>query len=297
MLNDANLLAELVQAIEARLETLLPRSSTLSQELVDAMRYAVLQGGKRLRGSFVCATAYTLSGSYKRALDSACALECAHAYSLVHDDLPVMDDADWRRGKPSCHKVYGPGMATLVGDALQPFAFHIVLTCDALSESQSLAIGRVLSHALGWEGMVGGQAWDVGLTANSDLSLDELRCLHAAKSGELFSAAIQIGLIVGDPNVSAEASAGLGRFAARLGEAFQVIDDVLDQSQPCAVTGKPQGQDERLGKRTFPVIMGTDDATKYAHTLLEDALAELTILGYQASPLAELAKNCVERIK
>ena len=290
------LLDEFVAAIEKRLDVSLPNASEHSKDLVDGMRYAVLNGGKRLRGSLVCATCHTLSGSYKHALDSACALECMHAYSLVHDDLPVMDDADLRRGQPSCHKVFGPAMATLVGDALQPLAFNLVLNCDDMPGEKQLEIAKVLSHAAGWRGMVGGQAWDIQLTASTTLTVEELRRLHAAKTGEFFLAAVEIGRIIGEERQDDEITARLRRFGEYLGEAFQVVDDVLDCSQSSEITGKPIGQDVRLGKQTFPVLLGMNEATAYAHELLENALGELERLGFVDSVLADVAKRCVERI-
>ena len=290
------MLEEFVGAIEARLENVLPSNSEHSQALVEGMRYAVLNGGKRLRGSLVCATSYSLSGSYERALDSACALECLHAYSLVHDDLPVMDDADLRRGKPSCHKVFGPAMATLVGDALQPLAFNLIADCDAILGEKRLEITKVLSRAAGWKGMVGGQAWDIKLTPDDTLSVEELRRLHAAKTGEFFVAAVDIGRIIGDERLDEQVSTGLHRFGVYLGEAFQVVDDVLDCSQTSDITGKPVNQDSRLGKQTFPVLLGINEATAYAHELLEKALGELAKLGFRDSVLADVAKRCVDRI-
>lgn len=290
------MLEEFVGAIETRLESILPTESDHSQDLVDGMRYSVLNGGKRLRGSLVCATSYMLSGSYTSALDSACALECLHAYSLVHDDLPVMDDADLRRGQPSCHKVFGPAMATLVGDALQPLAFNLILESDSISTKQRLEIAKVLASAAGWHGMVGGQAWDIRLTADDSLSIEELRRLHAAKTGEFFVAAVDIGRIVGDAHDSDQISIGLRRFGTYLGEAFQVVDDVLDYSQSSDVTGKPVGQDVRHGKQTYPVLLGLNEATAHAHDLLDKALGVLTELGFGETALADVAKRCVERI-
>ncbi len=295
-MNTAGLLDEFVEALETRLEAILPATSEHSQVLVDGMRYAVLNGGKRLRGSLVCATTYTLSGSYEKALDSACALECLHAYSLVHDDLPVMDDADLRRGKPSCHKKFGPAMATLIGDALQPLAFNLIVECYDVSNEKRVAISRSLSRAAGWQGMVGGQAWDIQLTADTNLEIEQLRRLHAAKTGEFFVAAVEIGRIISDIDEDEVTSAALRRFAVHLGEAFQVVDDVLDCSQSTEVLGKPGGQDKRLEKNTFPVLLGLNGATEYAHDLLNKAHQELRDIGIDESPLGEVANRCVDRI-
>ena len=290
------MLEEFVSAIETRLENVLPTTSEHSQDLVEGMRYAVLNGGKRLRGSLVCAATYTLSGSYENALDCASALECLHAYSLVHDDLPIMDDADLRRGQPSCHKLFGPAMATLIGDALQPFAFNLILDCDDISREKRLEVAKVLSSAAGWRGLVGGQAWDIQLTADDSLSIAELRQLHAAKTGQFFIAAVDCGRIIGEIRRDDQIRNGLRRFAKHLGAAFQVVDDVLDISQSSDVTGKPIGQDERHGKQTYPVLLGLNEATAHAHELLESAMGELKELGFSDSALADVAKCSVDRI-
>ena len=286
-----------VQRIELHLDTLLPQTSEHSQSLVDAMRYATLNGGKRLRGSLVCATTNVLTGSYEKALDCASAIECMHAYSLVHDDLPCMDDADLRRGQPSCHMKFGYAMATLAGDALQALAFELVLESKVLTEERRGRIANLLAQASGWQGMVGGQAWDVHLAPDSDLEASELKSLNAAKTGELFRASVEMGCIVGEPNTSTEQHAGLRRFSNLLGEAFQVVDDVLDATQPAETTGKTQGQDERLGKQTYPSIVGVVEATRYANELLSKAMGELKGLGFEDSELAELAHRCVDRIR
>lgn len=294
-IDHSGLLADIARSIEDRLDAVLPTESEHSPELVDAMRYATLGGGKRLRGTLVCATAHALTGSYYMALDCACALECLHAYSLVHDDLPVMDDADLRRGKASCHKKYDPAMATLVGDALQPLAFSLVLECDALTTDQRLAVAQTLAQAAGWRGMVGGQAWDIRLGSNPDLTVEELRRLHAAKTGEFFSAAVEIGRIVSGFTMSDSSRAHLGSFASKLGEAFQVVDDVLDASEATSTLGKPSGQDARHEKPTFPALLGLERAKQYANELIENALGDLELLGLEASALATVAKRCVQR--
>lgn len=290
------MLGEFVQAIESRLEEVLPVQSDYSQDLVDGMRYAVLGGGKRLRGSLVCATTHTLSNSYEKAIDTACAIECMHAYSLVHDDLPVMDDADVRRGKPSCHKTFGPAMATLIGDALQPFALNLILNCDALPDRKKVLLAQSLAAAAGADGMVGGQAWDLRVAAESNLNLAALRNLHQAKTGALFVSAVEMGRILGESSQDESQAAGLRSFAAQLGEAFQVVDDWLDCVGSAAEIGKPRGQDASLGKETFPSFLGAEGTKQYAQKLLGSALHELDELGFAESPLAMVAKQCVNRI-
>ena len=290
------MLGEFVQAIENRLTAVLPSKSNYSQSLVEGMRYAVLGGGKRLRGSLVCATAYTLRNSYEEAIDSACAIECMHAYSLVHDDLPVMDDADMRRGKPSCHMVFGPAMATLIGDALQPFALNLILNCESLSAEKKVAVTRTLATAAGYTGMVGGQARDIEISGESKLKLADIRELHQAKTGALFVAAVEMGRLIGDSTERECSADGLRRFAAHLGEAFQAVDDWLDCVGSTAEMGKPRGQDANLAKETFPAFLGEEGTKAYAEKLLASAMDELDALGFGRSPLAEIAGQCIHRM-
>ena len=279
----SQLLDEFVSSIDQHLAKVLPQTSIHSQDLVDGMRYAVLDGGKRLRGSLVCATTHALTGSYAQALDCASALECMHAYSLVHDDLPVMDDADLRRGKPSCHRVYGPAMATLIGDALQPLAFSLILESEAITKEKRVEIARIVARAAGWHGMVGGQAFDIQLDANTDLDVEQLRRLHRAKTGEFFVAAVEIGCVVGAESPEPQLAASLRRFGSHLGEAFQVVDDVLDANQSSDVTGKPQGQDQRLGKQTFPVLLGAEKASSVRAGIVNERVKRAGIVGLRDS--------------
>ena len=289
------LLTEVVDAIEARLETVLPATSTLSERLIEGLRYSVLGGGKRIRGSLVCATSHALTGGYETSLDSACALECLHAYSLVHDDLPSMDDADLRRGKPSCHRVFGEGMATLVGDALQPFAFELLARSFADRPAAGLEVVRLAAAAVGHQGMVGGQAWDIALGPSSTLNTEELAGLHRAKTGELFRIAVLIGYFCAgfeDDRVRQ----GLASFARLIGEAFQVVDDVLDVTESTNKLGKPAQSDVAHGKRTLPVLIGVDASRARALELLDQAVSELATLNLERSLLAEIAKRSVERV-
>ena len=291
------LLQEIVDKVESRLDENLPATSEHSQDLVEAMRYAVLGNGKRLRGMLVCATTYALVGQYEQSLNSASALECMHAYSLVHDDLPVMDDADFRRGKLSCHKVYGAGMATLVGDALQPLAFAMVLEDENLNHVQRLEIAQELAQAVSWYGMVGGQAWDIAITPEQPLTLEGLKKLHGAKTGAMFNGAVLIGGLAAGEALTPERRVGLASFSENLGLAFQVVDDILDHTQSEQVTGKPANQDIAMGKQTFPVILGLDQSIQYANELLTVATEELEKLELADSPLADVAERCINRIR
>ena len=283
--------------IESQLDNCMPSSLDYAQELVDGMRYSVLGGGKRLRGQLVCATTHALIGDFTPALPSACAIECMHAYSLVHDDLPVMDNAEWRRGKPSCHAVFGEAIATLVGDALQPLAFSLILEAETFSERQRLSLCQELAHAIGWRGMVGGQAWDISLTNGPAMTIEQLERLHQAKTGAVFSAAVSMGRISSGLLESDDLEVRLERFARNLGLAFQVVDDVIDCSQPPEVTGKPSGQDVSQGKQTYPALIGLEGSKQLANDLLENAVQELRSVDLEDSLLAHVARNCVERIK
>ena len=289
-------LLETRQEIENRLNQVLPDESNLSLSLVEAMRYSVLNGGKRLRGLLVCATAHAFSGRIAQSVDCAAAIEIMHAYSLVHDDLPSMDDAETRRGKPSCHVVYGDDIATLVGDALQALTFEIIVNSDSLGTEAKVVLVEQLARASGYLGMVGGQAWDVSLAKGQVLSVDEVRRLQGGKTGALFVAAVEMGYCSSGETQSAQVLSSLRQFATMLGEGFQVVDDLLDLTQSEETTGKPTQRDASQGKCTLPEILGIDEARRYAEKLLEGALAMLNELRIGEAPLAVIARQCVERI-
>lgn len=283
--------------IETRLEEVLPTESDLSQELVDAMRYSVMNGGKRLRGLLVCVTASAFGADVKKALDCAVAIELIHAYSLVHDDLPAMDNAETRRGKPSCHVVFGDDMATLVGDALQPLAFSTVLRDESIPTDRKLPIVSRLANASGFEGMVGGQAWDMRLHANKPLTLEEIRRLQGGKTGALFVCSVEMGYILARGTAATKELANLQSFAQKLGEGFQVVDDILDLTQSRAELGKPTQRDEDQGKTTVPSLIGLKGAREHSQRLLFDATHLLDELGVvRGSPLSTLTKWCVDRL-
>ena len=210
--------------IESALDAHLPASSNLSPTLTDAMRYATLSGGKRLRPLFLCATCTAVGGDARTALAPACAIEFLHAYSLVHDDLPAMDDDELRHGVPSTHIRFGEATAILAGDALQALAFRTLADAPDVTATARLRALTLLADAAGWDGMVGGQSLDLEAERRR-LELPELAALHGAKTGALIRAAIQIGAIVGNPALANEVFDGLGEFAGQVGLAFQVVDD------------------------------------------------------------------------
>ena len=281
--------------IESALDAHLPASSNLSPTLTDAMRYATLSGGKRLRPLFLCATCTAVGGDARTALAPACAIEFLHAYSLVHDDLPAMDDDELRHGVPSTHIRFGEATAILAGDALQALAFRTLADAPDVTATARLRALTLLADAAGWNGMVGGQSLDLE-AERQRLELPELAALHGAKTGALIRAAIQIGAIVGDPDLSDEVFDGLGEFAGQVGLAFQVVDDVLDITATTDALGKPAGSDIKAGKSTYPGLLGLDEARAYAESLLQSALALHAKLPLQHSLLADLAVRSVRRV-
>lgn len=281
--------------IESALDAHLPASSNLSPTLTDAMRYATLSGGKRLRPLFLCATCTAVGGDARTALAPACAIEFLHAYSLVHDDLPAMDDDELRHGVPSTHIRFGEATAILAGDALQALAFRTLADAPDVTATARLRALTLLADAAGWDGMVGGQSLDLEAERRR-LELPELAALHGAKTGALIRAAVQIGAIVGDPDLSDEVFDGLGEFAGQVGLAFQVVDDVLDITATTDALGKPAGSDIKAGKSTYPGLLGLDEARAYAESLLQSALALHAKLPLQHSLLADLAVRSVRRV-
>ena len=288
-------LDELKKVIEAALARHLPDTSPIAPELVDAMRYATLTGGKRLRPLLVCAACTGVGGTLDQALAPACAVEFIHAYSLVHDDLPAMDDDDLRHGMPSNHVRFGEATAILAGDALQALAFR---TLAARPESRRT---RACAPSPCSPTRPAGRAWSAGRVSTSPRSrmqLDQLdlAALHGAKTGALIRAAVQIGAVVGNPDLPDATLDLLGEFAARVGLAFQVIDDVLDVTASTATLGKPAGSDIAANKSTYPKLLGIDGARELADSLLNDALELLDRAGLRHDLLAELARRSVQRV-
>lgn len=258
------------------------------------MHYAVLGGGKRLRPLLVYAAGIAL-GVDGAPLDApACAVELIHAYSLVHDDLPAMDDDSLRRGRPTCHIVFGEAMAILAGDALQALAFEILAhdVHAGVDAARCVEMLRVLGRACGAEGMAGGQSLD--LTAiGRKLSLDELEHMHACKTGALIRAAVALGGLAAGADEGTLAA--LDRYAHAVGLAFQVRDDILDVEGESAVIGKTSGKDAAADKPTFPSIIGLDASRARLAGLTDAALAAIAPLGPRAELLAELARYAAQR--
>jgi len=283
---------EIKTAIDDALNHHLPKESDLAPELLTAMRYAALGNGKRIRPMLVCATTLALGGHLEDALAPACALEFIHAYSLIHDDLPAMDNDDLRHGLPSCHIRFGDATAILAGDALQALAFSTLADAPALTPEVRLQALSTLSSASGWQGMVGGQCRDMEAEGQA-LSLTELQALHSAKTGALITAAVQIGALVG--GASSEQYVLLTEFANRIGLAFQVVDDVLDLTETTEQLGKPAGSDSKADKNTYPALMGLAQAKLYAEELLGEALPLLGRAKLEQDLLSDIARAAVQR--
>ena len=261
--------------------------------LGQVMRYAVLDGGKRLRPLLVMAAAEAVSGDSASALRAAVAVELIHAYSLVHDDMPCMDNDVLRRGKPTVHVKYGEAQAMLAGDAMQALAFDVLTPDEGMAPQLMSSLVRLLARASGHDGMAGGQAIDL---ASVGRQLDErsLRDMHRRKTGVLLQASVMMGAACGPANTTALAA--LSEYGAAVGLAFQVVDDVLDVTQDSHVLGKTAGKDVDQNKPTFVSLLGLDAAQKYAHDLRDQAHAALARSGLgQAAYLACLADKIVER--
>lgn len=267
----------------------------LQSTVMKAMRYSVLGGGKRVRAVLALETCTALGGKREDALYAACALEMAHAYSLIHDDLPCMDDDALRRGKPSCHIAFGEGMAVLAGDGLQTIAFE-TLTCDeavsALGSEKILLLTRCLSRAIGEYGMLGGQCIDVEYEGKP-LTPAQHRNMVAMKTGALLTAAVECGCIAA--GASKEQIELAWRFGQAIGTAFQITDDILDVTGDVALLGKPIGSDESAHKNTFVTMLGLDGARKEADRLQGEALKALAALCPENEFLPEMVTRLTKR--
>jgi len=287
-------LAGLKAAVVTALDHYLPRASPIAPQLVEAMRYATLTGGKRMRPLLVCAACTGVGGTLEQALAPACAVEFVHAYSLVHDDLPAMDNDALRHGVPSNHVRFGEATAILAGDALQALAFKTLANAPGLAPETRLQALTFLADAAGWAGMVGGQSYDLAAECQT-LAQPELAALHSAKTGALIRAAVQIGALAGEQNLSAARLEALSAFATRIGLAFQVVDDLLDVTATTATLGKPAGSDLAANKSTYPRLLGIEGARNLAERLLEESLHHLAAARLEHDLLAQLARLSVHR--
>ena len=272
------------------LDALLPTHSDIAQPMVDAMRHAVLGGGKRIRPLMACAACEAFSGSFTAALPAACGLEFIHAYSLIHDDLPAMDDDELRHGQAATHVAFGEANAILAGDSLHSLAFQSLAEAPGLSQAAKLRCITLLSTAAGWPGMAGGQCLDIA-AEGENLSLARLEALHRAKTGALIEASLMIGAYCAEVEPDNPRLALLRTFGQRIGLAFQIVDDILDVTESSQTLGKPAGSDDSLNKNTFPKLMGLEGARQRAEALLTQALTLLE----EADLATDLLKNLAER--
>jgi len=283
------------QRADQALLAYLPSETTTPQILHKAMRYAVLNGGKRIRPLLAYATGHALDVDAEKIDAAACAVELIHAYSLVHDDLPAMDDDDLRRGKPTCHKVFGDAEAILAGDALQSLAFHLLAHYlpTEIPAQQQLQMVEVLATASGSRGMAGGQSIDLNAVGKT-LNIVELENMHIHKTGALIRASVKLGALC-STTIDESTIKKLDHFAKCIGLAFQIRDDILDVEGDTETLGKPQGSDIARNKPTYPALLGLDDACKMADDLYQDALDSLAGFGDKASPLKTLSRYIVQR--
>ncbi len=277
--------------VEAALEAWVPKEAPAG--LGEAMRYGVLDGGKRLRPLLVLAAREAVGGSAEAALRAAVAVELIHAYSLVHDDMPCMDNDVLRRGKPTVHVQYGQAQAMLAGDAMQALAFEVLTPDAGVDPALQARLCGLLARAAGHAGMAGGQAIDLA-SIGKPLTESRLRDMHRRKTGALLQASVLMGAATG--RTSPGTWAALSDYGAALGLAFQVVDDILDVTQPSEMLGKTAGKDEDCNKPTYVSALGLDDARRYALSLRDDAQAALRKSGLtSAVALSILADKVVDR--
>ncbi len=287
-------LQEIQTRINQFLQTQLTQIDTLPSPLIEAMKYGVLLGGKRIRPFLVYATGRMLGVSLNQLDYAAAAIEAVHAYSLIHDDLPAMDNDVLRRGQPTCHIAFDEATAILAGDALQSFAFEMLANAAYLSSEQKLRLVKALSHGAGAQGMCLGQSLDL-ISENKQISLPTLEQIHRNKTGALLSTAVVLGFHCSRYFADDQLEERLARYAAAIGLAFQVQDDILDIEGESAITGKTVGSDIAADKCTYPKLLGLDGAKQKAQELYQAALAELERVPFNTAPLKALAEFVVNR--
>ncbi|MBO4852757.1 MAG: polyprenyl synthetase family protein [Schwartzia sp.] len=278
--------------VEEGLVRELREDEAFDARLAESMKYSLMAGGKRLRPILLMAAADAVGARGEDYLTSACALEMIHTYSLIHDDLPAMDDDDYRRGRLTNHKVYGAGVATLAGDALLTMAFEVLLRQKGVAPETLVRVVREVSIAAGPNGMVGGQALDLA-SEGKQIDRETLRRMHMAKTGALFRAAVRSGAILAGADESALAA--LTEYAEAFGLAFQITDDILDVTGDEAAIGKPVGSDERNHKSTYVTLTSLDEAKRLAREAADRAHRALAPLGGKTEFLDELAEYLVTR--
>ena len=284
------------EIVDRSLETLVPPASTFPPTVFDAMRYSLFAGGKRIRPILAIAAAEALGAKVAGLLPIAGALELIHTYSLVHDDLPAMDNDDLRRGRPTCHKVYGDAIAILAGDGLLNLAFEVLSDPRRLKvvpANRMLAIIAEIARASGAFGMVGGQVVDME-SEGKDVDLPTLEYIHTHKTGALLRASVRVGALYG--RASELRLRALTRYGEYVGLAFQIADDILDLTGTQEEIGKDVGSDLKKGKKTFPSFYGLAESRKRAQEVSDRAIAALKNFDAKADPLRELARYIITRV-
>jgi geranylgeranyl diphosphate synthase type II len=291
-MNLKSYLAARAAKVDAAMDQFLPKAKERPATIHEAMRYAVFAGGKRLRPVLCLAAAEACGGKIPKALAPACAVELMHTYSLVHDDLPAMDDDDLRRGRPTCHKVYGEGMAVLCGDALLTEAFIVLTQTPATKRYGAREYVAELARCGGSKQLIGGQVMDLE-GESKKLGKRELVRIHEAKTAALLTTSLRLGAMTA--NASPTQLAALTNFGYHLGLAFQVIDDILDVTQSTEVLGKTAGKDQAVEKTTYPSVIGLNASRKEATKLTKAAMEALKPLGKNGKRLEEIASYMLER--
>ena len=280
--------------VEEALEVALPQQDGPETRVVEAMRYSLFAGGKRLRPILCLAASEAVGGDLKTAMPAGCALEMIHTYSLIHDDLPAMDDDDLRRGKPTNHKVFGEAIAILAGDGLLTEAFVLLSDYNSLLPERAVQVIGVIAEAASYRGMVGGQVVDI-LSQNKRADLETVQQMHSRKTAALIAAATESGALTGKGSEAQVAA--LARYGRAIGLAFQIADDILDIEGDAELLGKTTGADEARGKVTYPAAVGLERSRQTANEMVNDALAALEGFDDRANPLRSLANYIITRKK
>jgi len=289
-------LKECCLLVDEALDRFLPAADELPVSLHKSMRYSVFAGGKRVRPILLLAACEAVGGDIKRAMPAACAMELIHTYSLIHDDLPAMDDDDFRRGNPTNHKVFGDAIAILAGDALLTEAFILLSDPDFAGDKAAgvlLPVIHEISRCAGSRGMVGGQVVDMESEGKHDIDMATVQYIHTHKTGALIKASVKAGALLGDANDAGLAA--MTRYGEAIGLAFQIADDILDIEGTTEEIGKDAGSDEERGKATYPAVVGIVEAKRRAGELVTMALDALNAFDEKADPLREIAKYVVYR--
>jgi geranylgeranyl diphosphate synthase, type II len=264
------------------------------EKIFESMRYSIFSGGKRLRSTLCLAGCAISGGAQEVAIPTACAVEMLHTATLIHDDLPAMDNDDYRRGKPSNHKVFGEGVAVLTGDALLSYALDfIMVNTKGVPEDRLLRVMQVLIQRVGVAGLVGGQLVDIESEGRSDVDLPTLEYIHTRKTGSLIDAALVTGSILAGAD---DGTIGcLSQYAQRIGLAFQIVDDLLDVTGTAEILGKTPHKDAVAGKATFPGLLGVEESVLRVHELISEAKRTIAIFGERAVPLLSIAEYIASR--